>query len=73
MVLCLAGILTGKRATVWEPGMPDNLTTFEAKGVHYTGEPVTVDGSIVTANSPDAAEAFAQALLEQLQLQTASA
>jgi protease I len=34
------------------------------KGATYTGNPVEVDGHIVTANGPEAAEEFAQAVVK---------
>lgn len=60
--LANAGILAGKRATCFfsESG---NLRN---KGATYTGEPVTVDGKIVTASGPEAAEAFGEKIIEIL-------
>ncbi|MFM7390105.1 MAG: DJ-1/PfpI family protein [Vampirovibrionales bacterium] len=66
MVLANAGILAGKQATIWEPGMPENRSTLEALGAAFTGEAVTVDGLIITANSPDSATAFGHALVQAL-------
>jgi protease I len=63
-VLANAGLLRGKRATVWE--MPESLEAMKAGGCNYTGEPVTVDGNIVTANGPDAAPAFAAAIIQKV-------
>jgi putative intracellular protease/amidase len=34
------------------------MSFFEQKGATYTGEDVTVDGLIITANGPKAAEEF---------------
>lgn len=55
-ILANAGILQGKTATVF-PSEEDNL---KAKGANYTGNPVEVDGLIVTANGPDAAKKFGE-------------
>jgi len=60
-VLAFAGLLKGKNATVWE--MPESLEALRQGGAHYTGEPVTTDGRIVTANGPDAAADFADAVI----------
>lgn len=61
LILAAAGVLTGKRATVWDSG-GEQATVLAARGATYTGEPVTTDGQIVTANGPAAAQAFGKAL-----------
>jgi protease I len=59
-ILAAAGVLRGKRATVWnQDGMQQR--TLEEAGAVYTGEDVTVDGLLVTGNGPDAAAAFGRA------------
>ncbi len=63
-VLAKAGLLQRKRATVWE--MPESIEALTQNGAEYTGEPVTVDGRIVTANGPDAAEAFGKTVIERV-------
>jgi len=60
MTLANARALSGKRATVW-PSLGERL---KLAGAIYTGQPVEVDGKIVTADSPDAVEEFAQAILK---------
>ena len=55
-VLAKAKVLGGKKATVF-PGA-ENIELLEQYGASYTGDPVTVDGNIVTGNGPDAAEEF---------------
>lgn len=67
-VLAKAGLLSGKNATVWE--MPESLAVFKENNVEYTGEPVTVDGHFVTANGPDAAADFTQAVIQQVKALT---
>lgn len=65
-VLAAAGVLKGRRATVWDPsvktGVPrthDSPISFlVARGATYTGDTVTVDGKVVTGNGPEAAEEF---------------
>jgi len=62
VILAKAGILKGKRATCWfEEG--DTLTRL---GVSFTGALVEKEGTILTANGPAAAKAFALALVEML-------
>lgn len=60
--LANAGVLEGKKATVF-PSEKDNL---EDKGTTYTGDDVTVDGNIITANGPAAAEEFGNKIVEKL-------
>ena len=56
-ILAAAEVLVGKKATVWnEDG--DQAGFLAMHDVEYTGEAVTVDGLIVTANGPGAAEEF---------------
>lgn len=62
VILANAGILEGRKATVWS----SESAHLKAKGAEYTAEKVTVDGNIVTADGPQAAKAFAQAVLAVL-------
>lgn len=62
VVLANAGILNGKQATVYS----GNQAQLEAGGATYTGQSVTVDGKIITANGPDAATEFANAIKSAL-------
>jgi protease I len=64
-VLGLAGVLNGKKATVYE--IPESRHALEDNGATFTGQPVTVDGSYITANGPEAASEFAQAIIKALQ------
>ena len=64
--LALTGILQGKRATVWDPGDKSVIKELEAKGAIYSGEAVTVDKNVITANGPSAATAFGQAIKKAL-------
>ncbi len=61
-ILANAGVLSGKKATAWE-GAKDVLMS---SGAIYTGEQVTIDGKIVTANGPDAASKFGMAIAEMI-------
>lgn len=56
--LARAGLLEGVRATAF----PSQETDLKSHGAIWTGEPVTVDGRIVTANGPEAAEQFGETL-----------
>ncbi|MEM2878931.1 MAG: DJ-1/PfpI family protein [Candidatus Hadarchaeales archaeon] len=64
VVLANAGILNGKRATVFDGSY---ITMLEARGAIYTGESVTADGNIITANGPGASDEFARKIIEALQ------
>ncbi len=69
-ILAAAGVLKGKNATVWDPSPSSGQVTptdspaefLRQHGATYTGEPVTVDGLIITANGPIAAEEFGRTL-----------
>ncbi|MGB9710224.1 MAG: DJ-1/PfpI family protein [Thermodesulfovibrio sp.] len=61
-ILAEAGVLQNRKATVWS----SEASALKAKGAIYTGQDVTVDGKIVTASGPHAAEAFAIAILKLL-------
>lgn len=55
-------VLKGRRATVWST-LGKRL---EGSGAIYTGNPLEVDGNIVTANSYEAAEEFAKTILSMI-------
>jgi len=63
-ILARAGLLGGVRATAF-PSQKDDLI---AHGAIWTGEPVTVDGHIVTGSGPEAASAFGEAIGDLLGL-----
>lgn len=62
VTLANAGLLSGKRATVWA----SEAETLKQAGAVYTGKEVEIDGNIVTANSPGAAKKFGEAIAEKL-------
>lgn len=62
VILANAGILNGKKATVFSSGKKDLIKN----GAKYTGDSVTVDGNIITANGPLAAKEFGNRLAEML-------
>jgi len=63
-ILANAGVLKGRRATVW----PDQAKALAAGGARYTGEPVTADGAIITADGPPSAAKFGEAVAKALGL-----
>ena len=66
MILAKAGLLQGKKATVWD-GDQQQSSYFNHNGIEYTGEEVTVDGNIVTGNGPPAATAFGEKIASLLE------
>jgi protease I len=63
VTLANAGLLEGKRATVFS----SEVSQLKAKGAKYTGKDVERDGRIITANGPQAATQFGQAIIQALQ------
>jgi len=62
VTLANAGLLRGRRATCW-PEVQERLKSKEAL---YTGNPVEVDGRVITGSGPQAARAFGEALARAL-------
>ena len=62
-ILANAGVLKGKRATVWDG---DYVRKIESKGATYTGKLVEVDGNVITANGPKAAREFGRTIAKEL-------
>ena len=62
VILAKTGILSGKQVTAWA-GVKNDL---ENSGAVYTGEPVTVDGKIITGSGPVAAKEFGEKIVEKL-------
>jgi len=62
VILARAGLLKGKRATVYES---EKEELFKG-GATYTGNSVETDGRIVTGNGPGAAREFAEAVVNLL-------
>jgi len=62
VTLARAGILKGKRATVWS----SEGAQLKSEGANYTGRPAEKDGNIITANGPSAAREFAEELVKAL-------
>jgi len=64
-ILAKAGVLTGKDATGWDG---DNKLTsvFKTYGVTYVHKNVVIDGNVITATDPMAAEGFARGIIKLL-------
>lgn len=62
VTLAKAGILKGKRATVWS----SEAGQLKAEGANYTGRAVEKDGNIITASGPAAAREFAEEISKAL-------
>lgn len=67
-ILARAGLLEGKKATSFASQEED----LRRHGATYTGAPVEIDGGIITANGPDAARAFGEAIADALGLPAVS-
>jgi len=67
VILAKAGVLEGEKATVWSSPLDRSpVKILKENGAIYQDEAVVVDGKIITANGPDAAEEFGQAIVEVL-------
>lgn len=64
IVLAKAGVLEGKKATVFET--PDSPKLLEQGKAIFTKKDVVVDGRLVTANGPPAAKEFGRKIVEML-------
>ena len=67
-VLANAGLLDGKSATVW----PDEnaIRLLKEGGANYSETSCIQDGNIITANGPEAATAFGQAIVSRVKALT---
>lgn len=66
VILANAGILQGKKATVWDDEENTYSSKIEEKGAIYTDKDVEKDGNIITANGPEAAKKFGNAIVSAL-------
>lgn len=57
LILAKAGVLKGRKATVWDSG-GEQIAILKAHGAVYTDQAVVIDGSVVTGNGPGAAGEF---------------
>lgn len=66
-ILAKAGVLEGKKATVWTSvGERGGIKVLEDGGAEYVAENVVQDGKIITANGPAAAKEFGKTIVEAL-------
>ena len=64
-ILAEAGVLEGKKVAGWnEDGELPKI--LEEAGATYVPEHVVVDGNLITADGPEAAEGFGKAIVEKL-------
>jgi len=65
MVLAKAGVLNGRRATVFQ--IPESIAALQEGNATFVDKNVVVDDWLVTANGPGASDEFGNALVELLQ------
>jgi len=64
VILAKAGVLEGKKATVWSSPMDRGpVKILENNGAIYQDESVVVDEKIITGNGPAAAEEFGETII----------
>ncbi|TET84568.1 MAG: DJ-1/PfpI family protein [Candidatus Nealsonbacteria bacterium] len=67
IILAKAGVLAGKKATVWSSPMDkSSVKILRENGAIYQDELVVVDGKIITGNGPTAAKKFGEEIVEAL-------
>ncbi len=64
VVLAKAGLLKGKKATVFRTA--DSVNELRKGGALISDAPVVVDGEIITGSGPEAAREFARKIVENL-------
>ncbi len=66
-ILAKAGVLQGKKATVWFSPMDKSaVKILKEAGAEYLAKPVIVEGKIITADGPLRARQFAEAIVRSL-------
>lgn len=66
-ILAEAGVLRGKKATVWSSPMDKiGVRILTKAGAIYQPDSIVVDGNIVTANGPLTAKEFTQTIIKLL-------
>lgn len=67
VILAKSGVLQGKQATVWSSVLDKSaVKILKERGVRYFDEKVMIDGQIITANGPEAAQEFGEKIGELL-------
>ena len=68
-LLARAGVLKDKKATVWSNILDRSLIKIlKNEGADYQNQAVVIDGNIVTANGPDSAQDFGEAIIDAIRL-----
>ncbi|MDD2778352.1 MAG: DJ-1/PfpI family protein [Methanocellales archaeon] len=62
IVLAKAGVLEGKKATVF----PSGVSKIESGGAQYVSKSVVIDGNLITADGPQSAKMFGNAIVSAL-------
>lgn len=67
VILAKAGVLKDKETTVWSSVMDKSaIKILQEKGANYQPQNVVIAAKIITANGPDAAKEFAEAIIKIL-------
>lgn len=67
LILAKAGVLKGKMAAIWTSNLDKSAAkALETNGAVFKHKDVIIDGKIITANGPKAAQEFGQKLIELL-------
>ena len=67
VILAKAGVLKNKKATVWSSALDKGtVKILKEGGAIYEDENVVIDGKIITANGPSAAQEFGEKILSML-------
>ncbi len=67
VILAKAGVLAGKRATVWSSPLDKGpIKILKENGAEYLDEDVVTDAKIITANGPSAAKEFGENIVKLL-------
>ena len=67
VILAKAGVLSGKKATVWHSLLDKKaVRILKDSGAQYIEEGVVVDGKIITADGPQSAREFGEAIARLL-------
>lgn len=63
VILAKSGVLSGKEATVWSSALDrEAIQILRANDVIYKDQSVVADGNIITADGPQSAKKFAEAI-----------
>ncbi len=65
-VLAKAGVLKGKKATVWTDASRESVKILENGKAIFVDKPVVVENKLITANGPAAAEEFGRKVAEMI-------